>query len=115
MTDAITSISNLQPDVPSLSVRLFGPVRLSAGDARIAQDGNRARQTWLIVAYLICNRHRAVSYDELIRLLAAERKSDNPAGILKTAIWRVRKTLKPLCDELGCELVKTCWGGVRFH
>lgn len=50
----------------------------------------RAHRLWLLVAYLVVNRHRGVPPQELIDLLWPEVTSNNPASTLQNNVSRAR-------------------------
>lgn len=63
--------------------------RMGADDVKIANQDNRSRTVWLLLAYLLFHRNRPVPQDELIGLLYGnDPKGSNPANSLKTALYR---------------------------
>lgn len=99
----------------TVRAKLFGEVELSCGEVRISEGRSRSRQTWLLLAYLLVNRDHTVQQAELVRLIGADTSVDNPAGTLKTAIWRMRKAVKPISDALGADLVQSDGGGYKVN
>ena len=98
-----------------LYVRMFGKLTLTFNDKQISADSNRSKNVWNLLAYIIYNRSRVVSIDELSTLLKTEEKgSVNPAGALKTAVFRVRNTLNSLGDGMGHRLLQSVNGGYIF-
>ena len=62
---------------------------MGADDVKIANQDNRSRTVWLLLAYLLFHRNRPVPQDELIGLLYGnDPKGSNPANSLKTALYR---------------------------
>ena len=83
--------------MPKVQVQMLGGFSLTAGEAKIANQDNRSRTVWLLLAYLLFHRNRPVPQDELIDLLYGnDPKSSNPANSLKTALHRVRTLLDQL-------------------
>ena len=70
---------------------LFEQDEASATSAEItASLTGRAHRLWLLIAYLIVNRDRGVSPQELIDLLWPEVTSNNPASTLQNNVSRAR-------------------------
>ena len=90
----------------NLIVNMFGEFIIRAEDRSISGDDNRAKKLWLLLAYLIYNRHRVVKQSELIDILWSEyERGANPSGALKTLLYRVRSLLDGLWDGAGKQLI----------
>lgn len=88
-----------------LQVKMLGQFTLSLGENNsISDQSNRSKKLWLLLAYLIYNRRRAVTQDELIELLW-NREAENAPGTLKTTLHRLRLVLDKLAPELGHGLI----------
>ena len=100
-------------DQAVLNVQMLGTFSVSLGDACVDDSSNRSRKIWLLLAYLAYNRNRMVPQEELVSLLWGEEDgNDNPAGALKTALWRARQMLEPLGPSIGKELILRKGGGI---
>lgn len=82
---------------PILKIRMLGGCSLIYGDKTIGDANYHLKKPWMLLAYLIVFRSRAVSVDELINLLYPGEQGKSPQGALKTLVYRVRSML----DELG--------------
>ena len=92
-------------DTP-LQVWMLGEFSIANGDSRVDDGGNRSRKVWLLLAYMIYNRNRAIPQEELVSLLwGDEEGSSNPVNALKTMLHRVRSTLNQLQDNAGHTLI----------
>lgn len=101
---------------PGLNVRMLGTFSVSLGDVSVNDSSNRSRKSWLLLAYLAYNRNRVVPQEELINLLwGSEEQNDNPAGALKTALWRARQMLEPLGPSIGKDLILRKGGGCCWN
>ena len=89
-----------------LHVQMLGEFVISTRSVQISDRDNRSRKLWILLAYLIYHRRRAVAQDELIRLLWSEEEGRNPAGALKTILHRVRSMLDRLWPEAGRQLIR---------
>ena len=99
-----------------IKATMLGEFSLSAGDIKIADQDNRSRKVWLLLAYLLCHRTRSISQEELVDLLYGEDpKGANPANSLKTALHRVRTLLDQLWPGAGRDLILYQDGGYRWN
>ncbi|MDO4516182.1 MAG: BTAD domain-containing putative transcriptional regulator, partial [Bacillota bacterium] len=77
-------------------------------------QSSRAGKVWNLLAYLIYNRRRSVTQEELFQLLWGDEGSDNPQNALKAVIHRMRTTLEQLDEKMGRTLIEFqngqyCW------
>lgn len=77
-------------------VNMLGGFSISIGDKAIVDQNNQAKKPWSLLEYLITFRGRDIPVEELIDLFWKDEASNNPAGALKTLMFRVRKLLEPL-------------------
>ena len=90
----------------SLNVKMLGSFSLESGQMTLDDSANRSKKVWLLLAYLVYNRDRTVSQEELVELLwGEEEKSSNPLNALKTMLHRVRTMLNQLGSSAGHELI----------
>jgi DNA-binding SARP family transcriptional activator len=90
----------------TLRVRMLGEFSLAIGQHEITDRDNRSRKSWLLLAYLVYCRSRAVTPEELVELLwGSDETSANPLNALKTMLHRVRASLDQLGDEMGHVLI----------
>jgi DNA-binding SARP family transcriptional activator len=61
------------------------------------EDEGRSRKVWTLLEYLLINRRRDLSQDDLVELLVRDDRSANPANIIKNIVYRLRNLL----DEYG--------------
>ena len=71
-----------------------------------ASLSGRAHRLWLLVAYLIVNRDRGVSPQELIDLLWPEVTSNNPASTLQNNVSRARALFNEANFDSARDLIK---------
>lgn len=89
-----------------IEVQMLGSVSLRTQSRQISDNDNRSRKVWLLLVYLIYNRNRTVSEEELTTLLWGDSpRGANPVGTLKTTLHRVRSMLDRLWPEAGHELI----------
>ena len=52
-----------------LKIRMFGELTLTLDDHTISEEQNRTRKMWNLMAYILYNRGRTVSQEELLELM----------------------------------------------
>ena len=52
-----------------LKIRMLGELTLTLDKHTISEDQNRTRKMWTLMAYLLYNRGRVVTQEELLELL----------------------------------------------
>ncbi len=82
---------------PILKIRMLGGCSLTYGDKTIGDANYHLKKPWMLLAYLIVFRNRAIPVDELINLFYPGEQGKSPQGALKTLVYRVRELL----EELG--------------
>ena len=93
-------------------IRMLGEFTLRADDVTITDAGNRSKKVWALLAYLICNRDRAIPQQKLISLLwGDEPDSDNPENALRITLHRLRAQLDQLWEGAGREIIIRKDGG----
>lgn len=78
---------------PVIDVKTLGEFSLTLGEKKISDSSNRSRKMWSLLSYLIVNRRGDISPNELFHAVWQEEGQDNPAGALKTLVFRVRRML----------------------
>ncbi len=99
----------------TLRINMLGEFSLGCADAKVFGD-NRSRKVWMLLAYLAYYRERAVSQEELIRVLwGSEEEKEDPGSVLKATVWRVRRTLAPLGETLSKHLILRERDGYKWN
>ncbi|MBO4504955.1 MAG: winged helix-turn-helix domain-containing protein [Lachnospiraceae bacterium] len=86
-------------------VTMLGEFTISFKNKKIYDQSNRSKKPWNLIEYLMANRDRTVSQEELTDLLWDDSESDNPSGALKVLLHRARKSLEPVMPEDGEDLI----------
>lgn len=79
--------------VPKIDVTMFGKFTLKQEGMEVPHTVSltgRSRRLWTLTAYLILNRNRGVSAQELIDLLWPEAENDNPLSTLQNNVSRAK-------------------------
>ena len=92
--------------IETVKVNMLGDFSIEWNGAVIADTENRSRKIWLLLAYMIYNRSRSISQEELSELLWNDGGSDvDPRGAIKTSFFRVRAMLDGLGKGTGRTLI----------
>lgn len=86
-------------------VTMLGEFTINHKGKMIYDQSNRSKKPWNLLEYLVTNRDRTVSQDELTELMWDANDSDNPSGALKVLLHRVRKSLEPVAPANGDDLI----------
>ena len=76
-----------------INIRLFDGFEITKGDKPILQNLSNTRKTKLFVAYLLVNRDRPITHQELFELLWSGEDYANPATALRTLLYRFRSMI----------------------
>lgn len=99
-----------------LQIQMLGEFSIRSGSAEISDSDNRSRKVWLLLAYMIYCRDRAVNAETLVSLLwGDEERSANPLNALKTMFHRARNCLNQLEDNAGHRLIVRKGGNYAWN
>lgn len=99
-----------------LRVNMLGDFLISEADNNISNISNRSRKVWSLIAYLVFHRGNVIKQSELIDSLWEDSQaSANPAGALKTLLYRARTELDSLWDGAGKQLIISCGDGYCWN
>jgi len=100
----------------AIEVRMLGGFSIGTEQSRIDDMQNRSQKPWLLLAYLVCNRNRTVTQEELLRLCwGDEEEKDDPANALRVVLHRTRTMLEKLGIGSGKELIVRTKDGFRWN
>lgn len=77
----------------TIQVKMLGQFSICCEEAAFTDMIGRTKQVWILLEYLILNRKREISQDELMHILWGTGNSDNPANALKNLVYRLRTML----------------------
>lgn len=84
---------------PIAEITMFGGLSIRYGNNVIKDDSNRSRRVWILLCYMISNRNSTISLDRLTEILWGDEDCNNPAGAVRNLVYRIRRTLEPLCFD----------------
>ncbi len=91
-----------------INIRLFDRFEIIKGDTPILTNLTNTRKTKLFVAYLLVNRDRPISHQELFELLWSGEDYANPSTALRTLLYRFRSMI----DREGADALQ---GAIISH
>ncbi len=81
-------------------VQFFGTFSIRQGDTVLSETDNRSKKLWKILQYILANRRRPISPEELMSLIWSEEEQESRSpSALKTLMHRLRTFL----EQLGIE------------
>lgn len=85
-----------------LKVKLLGGFKIINGKDEFPYEKKRSAQVDLLIVYLIINRNFSVTNSQLIDFLWPNGNSDKPEGALRNLVYRARKELKQVFNNVDC-------------
>ena len=77
-----------------LTVYMLGSFLIKDQECILNNENIRSDMIIKLLSYIIINRARVLTAEELIEVLWQEDESNNPAGALKNLIYRLRMIMK---------------------
>ena len=100
MGKGVVSIST---DEVTLRIEMLGGFIIIIGENRVAEQVGKSSKVWKLIQYLITNRYKTVSQEELINVFCDGDLVANPGSALRTMVSRARAALTksglPNADE----------------
>src|SRR5580658_832194 len=93
---------------------MCGGVSLEVDGRRLADRLLAGRQGRLVLAYLVCERHRSVSRDELAELVWGERLPSSWASSLSAVVSKLRRLLSDAGLD-GPAVLASSFGSYRLY
>lgn len=92
-------IRKVSGDKKTISVTLMGKFQIEGPKGALDEKSIHSKKGMKLLVYLLLHRKRPVSCQELGEAIWSEGQSENPAGVLKNLIYRLRNSLKAVGDE----------------
>ena len=89
----------------TLKISMLGRFEISYGNKTINGTCNRSKKVWLLLEYLIYNRHKHISQTDLFELLWPDNNIENPRNTIKALLFRARKLLVDIGIENAKEIL----------
>lgn len=100
----------------TLKIKMFGDFSLEYNNKKVSDYDNRSKKVWILLAYLVYYRHKAIPKEEIINLLwHNEKKFSDTNNLLKAVFHRLRKFLENLDLTLSKELISLNKGYFKWN
>ena len=96
-------------------VKLFGALELDNQQGHIAENPSKQSFPWLLLKYLLVNRGRDVSLEELFETAWAAAKEDNTEGAARVRLRRIREALRSLGLDKENGLIRVHLGNYSLN
>ena len=80
-------------------VKCFGSLEIITAKGALTATDFASPQCCMMLVYLLCNRHRDVSIQELGEVLWPSQQVASPYNMIKNIVLRTRRVLERVCDE----------------
>ncbi|MDD3202320.1 MAG: BTAD domain-containing putative transcriptional regulator [Pygmaiobacter massiliensis] len=81
---------------------------------RVIVSTDAGGQVWNLMEYLVCNRYKALTQEQLIEILWND-ETEDPAGALKNLVYRLRKSFLDAGVPFAKQLVLSSGGVYRWN
>ncbi|HWQ59079.1 MAG TPA: BTAD domain-containing putative transcriptional regulator, partial [Clostridia bacterium] len=89
-----------------LQVNMLGEFSIVCGERKVDDQSSRSKKVWTLIQYLIANRMKDISQNDLIEVLWPEGSEiGDPANTLKTIVHRARQAMDTLEFEDGKNII----------
>ena len=106
---------NINIDEVYIRIEMLGGFNIILGETRISEQVKRSSKTWKLLQYLVANRHKFVSQEELIETFCEDEISDSPGSALRTLVYRARNTLAKSGLSCADSIILTKSGGYSWN
>nr|WP_319489620.1 BTAD domain-containing putative transcriptional regulator [uncultured Caproiciproducens sp.] len=99
----------MQPDIISqekTEVNMLGEFSITINGNQLTNLKGRTKRVWMLIEYLIANRHKDISTEKLIEVLWPDDKCSDPLNALKNLVYRARELLKDLSGNDKAEYIQ---------
>ncbi|MCY1714661.1 BTAD domain-containing putative transcriptional regulator [Caproiciproducens galactitolivorans] len=99
----------MQPDTFSqqrIEVNMLGEFSITINGHQLTNLKGRTKRVWMLIEYLLANRHKDISTDKLIEILWPEDECKDPLNALKNLVYRARELLKELSRNSRAEYIQ---------
>ena len=94
---------------------MLGGFAIISNGNRITEQARKSSKVWRVLQYLVTNRYRSVSQEELLGVFCDEELQGNPGSVLRTMIYRARGALSAGGLECANELIIAKGGSYSWN
>ncbi|WP_419024888.1 BTAD domain-containing putative transcriptional regulator [Emergencia sp.] len=98
-------------------IKVLGGLEIRYGEKVIGvnESKTKSNKMWVLFEYILLNRSRKLSQDELIEMLWPDMEVSNPANSLKGLIFKLRKEIDSLGFLPGKQVILSVSGSYAFN
>ena len=96
-------------------IEMFGGFAITADGHRVTEQEKRSSKVWKLLQYLIVNRHKTVSQEELMDNFFDSDFVGNPGSSVRTLIYRARLALSAGGFPFADEMILSSSGGYAWN
>jgi len=82
-----------------IKVTMLGEFSITINGHQLTNLKGRTKRVWMLIEYLIANRHKDISIEALTDVLWEEDECGDPLNALKNLVYRARELLKDLAQN----------------
>ena len=98
-----------------LKIEMLGGFGIVSGENRVTEQVGKSSKVWKLIQYLITNRNKSVSQEELINVFCDGDLVANPGSALRTMVSRARAALEKAGLDNADELILAKSGGYAWN
>ncbi|WP_444658981.1 BTAD domain-containing putative transcriptional regulator [Caproiciproducens sp. R2] len=99
----------MRPDVVAqeqIQVKMLGEFSITINGNQLTNLKGRTKRVWMLIQYLIANRHKENSTEKLVEVLWPDNQCNDPLNALKNLVYRARELLKGLSGNDRAEYIQ---------
>jgi Response regulator containing CheY-like receiver and SARP domains len=99
----------MRPDVVAqeqIQIKLLGEFSITINGNQLTNLKGRTKRVWMLIQYLIANRHKENSTEKLVEVLWPDNQCNDPLNALKNLVYRARELLKGLSGNDKAEYIQ---------
>ena len=78
---------------------MLGEFSITMNGHQLTNLKGRTKRVWMLIEYLLANRHKDISIQKLSEILWEEDKCSDPLNALKNLVYRARQLLKSISQN----------------
>lgn len=99
----------MRPDVVAqeqIQIKMLGEFSITINGNQLTNLKGRTKRVWMLIQYLIANRHKENSTEKLVEVLWPDNQCNDPLNALKNLVYRARELLKGLSGNDKAEYIQ---------
>lgn len=92
--------------VEKIEVNMLGEFSITMNGHQLTNLKGRTKRVWMLIEYLLANRHKDISIQKLSEILWEEDKCSDPLNALKNLVYRARQLLKSISQNENAEYIQ---------